>query len=168
MTMMLAGLRRGEVLALNIDRDVDFENHTITVREALSFREGNQAVVTDGKTENARRVIPMAQPLEDALKGHHGLLCAKEKGGLMSESAFERKYQSWTTFLETKLNGCHKRWYGKPMNTKHCWKREDSCLRGRRSRFAAMISGWTSVPALTSQEFRSKHSRPGWDTRTQH
>ncbi len=113
MTMMLAGLRRGEVLALNIDRDVDFENHTITVREALSFREGNQAVVTDGKTENARRVIPMAQPLEDALKGHHGLLCAKEKGGLMSESAFERKFQSWTTFLETKLNGCHKRWYGK-------------------------------------------------------
>lgn len=113
MTMMLAGLRRGEVLALNIDRDVDFENHTITVREALSFREGNQAVVTDGKTENAQRVIPMAQPLEDALKGHHGLLCAKEKGGLMSESAFERRFQSWITFLETKLNGCHKRWYGK-------------------------------------------------------
>ena len=113
MTMMLAGLRRGEVLALNIDRDVDFENHTITVREALSFREGNQAVVTDGKTENAQRVIPMAQPLEDALKGHHGLLCVKEKGGLMSESAFERRFQSWITFLETKLNGCHKRWYGK-------------------------------------------------------
>jgi len=31
----------------------------------------------------------------------------------MSESAFERKFQSWTTFLEMKLNGCHKRWYGK-------------------------------------------------------
>ncbi len=113
MTMMLAGLRRGEVLALDVDRDVDFDNHTITVREALSFREGNQAVVTNGKTDNARRVIPMAQPLEDVLKGHHGLLCAKMNGGLMSESAFERKFQSWVTFLETKLNGCHKRWYGK-------------------------------------------------------
>ena len=113
MTMMLAGLRRGEVLALDIDRDVDYENHTITVREAVSFREGNQAVLTDGKTENAQRVIPMAQPLEDALKGHHGLLCTKEDGSLISESAFERLYQSWITFLETKLNGCHKRWYGK-------------------------------------------------------
>ena len=113
MTMMLAGLRRGEVLALDIDRDVDFVNHTITVREALSFREGNQAVLTDGKTENAQRVIPMAQPLEDALKGHHGLLCTKENGSLISESAFERQYQSWITYLETKLNGCHKRWYGK-------------------------------------------------------
>ena len=118
MTMMLAGLRRGEVLALNVDRDVDFENHTITVREAVSFREGNQAVLTDGKTENAQRIIPMAQPLEDALKGHHGLLCTKEDGSLISESAFERLYQSWITFLEARMNGCHKRWYGKTREQK--------------------------------------------------
>ena len=112
-TMMLAGLRRGEVLALDVDRDVDFEHHTLTVREAVSFREGNHAVLTEGKTENARRVIPLAPPLEDALCGHHGLLCTKEHGELMSLSAFERKFESWRTFLETKINGCHKRWYGK-------------------------------------------------------
>ena len=113
MTMLFTGVRRGEMLAINIDRDVDFVHHTITVREAVSFREGNQAVLSEGKTKNARRTIPMAQPLEDALKGHHGLLCTKDDGEVMSESSFDRKYQSWITYLETKLNGCHRRWYGK-------------------------------------------------------
>ena len=52
-------------------------------------------------------------PLEEALKGRHGLVCHKENGGIMSQSAFACKYASYITFLETKLNGIHKRWYGK-------------------------------------------------------
>ena len=55
----------------------------------------------------------MVKPLADALRGHHGLLCAKEDGTLMSQTAFERKYESYITFLETKINGCQKRWYGR-------------------------------------------------------
>lgn len=55
----------------------------------------------------------MAQVLEDASRDHHGLLCTKDDGKLMNETAFERKFESWRTFLETKLNGCHKRWHGK-------------------------------------------------------
>ena len=113
MIMMYAGLRRGEVLYLDIDRDVDFINKTITVRGGITFKEGNQATVTTGKTEAALRTIPLVKPLELALAGHHGLVCTKEDGGLMSESAFSRKYESYLTFLETRLNGCHKRWYGK-------------------------------------------------------
>ena len=31
---------------------------------------------------------------------------------MMSQSAFDRKFASYITFLETKLNGCPKRWYG--------------------------------------------------------
>lgn len=112
MVMMYAGLRRGDVLYLDIDRDVDFENKTLTVRGAVSFCEGNQGVVTDGKTEADQRVIPLPDRLADALRGHHGLLCRKANGERMSESAFDRKYQSYITFLERKLNGCLKRWYG--------------------------------------------------------
>ena len=112
MVMMYAGLRRGEALYLDIDRDVDFVNKTLTVRGAVSFCEGNQGVVTDGKTEAAQRVIPLPDRLADALRGHHGLLCRKANGERMSESAFDRKYQSYITFLERKLNGCPKRWYG--------------------------------------------------------
>ena len=31
----------------------------------------------------------------------------------MSQAAFDSKFNSYLSFLETKLNGCHKRWYGK-------------------------------------------------------
>lgn len=113
MTMLYAGLRRGEALYINVDRDVDFEKMTITVRGAVSFAEGNQPQETEGKTEAALRTIPLVPPLANALRGHHGLLCAKANGTLMSQSAFDRKFDSYKTFLETRLNGCHKRWYGK-------------------------------------------------------
>lgn len=113
MTMMFAGLRRGEALSIDIDRDVDFEARTLTVRQALSFPSGNQPVVTAGKTCAAQRKIPLVEPLAKALKGHHGLLCTKEDGGLMTETAFKRKYDSYLAYLETTINGCQKRWYGK-------------------------------------------------------
>lgn len=113
MVMLFAGLRRGEALYLDVDRDVDFEQRTITVRGAVSFSEGNQATFSPGKTEAAQRTIPLVAPLAEALRGHHGLLCTKQDGGLMSETAFQRKMQSYITFLETQVNGCRKRWYGK-------------------------------------------------------
>ena len=31
----------------------------------------------------------------------------------MSQTAFERKYESYMAFLETRINGCPKRWYGR-------------------------------------------------------
>ena len=113
MVMMYAGVRRGEMLYLDVDRDVDFIRKTITVRGAVSFAEGNRPMISNGKTEAAKRTIPLVPPLEEALREHHGLVCPRSDGGIMSQSAFDRKYASYITFLETKLNGCHKRWYGK-------------------------------------------------------
>ena len=52
-------------------------------------------------------------PLAEALRGHHGLLLTKENGGMMSQAAFERKYQSYITFLERKLNGYPRCQYGR-------------------------------------------------------
>ena len=113
MVMMYAGLRRGEALYLDIDRDVDFEKKTLTVCGAVSFAEGNQGTVTEGKTKAALRTIPLALPLEKALQGHHGLLCTRENGKWMSQSAFDRKFASYRSFLEKHLNGCTKGYYGK-------------------------------------------------------
>ena len=70
MVMLYAGLRRGEVLYLDVDRDADFQKKTLTVRGAVSFCKGNCGMVTEGKTVNARRTIPMADPLAEALRGH--------------------------------------------------------------------------------------------------
>ena len=122
MTMMLAGIRRGEAIYLDIDRDVDFENKTITIRGAASFSEGNQPYETKGKTDAAQRVIPMNDLLAEVLRGHHGLLCHKEDGSMMSLTSFNCKYESYITFLETRLNGCHKRWYGKTREHKELLK----------------------------------------------
>lgn len=43
--MLFTGLRRGEMLYLDVDRDVNFEEKTITVRGAVSFSNGNQPEV---------------------------------------------------------------------------------------------------------------------------
>jgi len=50
--------------------------------------------------------------LAQVLQGHHGLLCSKDDGTLMSESAFDRKFDSYRGYLASKVNGCQKRWYG--------------------------------------------------------
>lgn len=113
MVMLFAGLRRGEVINLDVDRDVDFVKKTITVRGAASFSEGNQATITKGKTKAAQRTIPLNECLEKALRFHHGLLCTKQNGSMLSLTSFNRKYESYLTFLEKKLNGCPARWYGK-------------------------------------------------------
>lgn len=113
MVMLFAGLRRGEMIHLDVDRDVDFVKKTITVRGASSFSEGNQATESKGKTKAALRVIPLNDCLSNALRFHHGLLCTKQDGSMMSLMSFTRKYESYLAFLERKLNGCPARWYGK-------------------------------------------------------
>ena len=67
MVMLYTGFRRGEMLHLNIDRDVDFEKKTIAVRGAVSFSEGNRPKLTKGKTASAIRTVPLLPPLEEAL-----------------------------------------------------------------------------------------------------
>ena len=73
MVMMYAGLRRGEALAINVDRDVDFAAKTLTVQEAVCFELG-KAFIDDPKTEAGKRTIPLLDVLAKELKGLHGLL----------------------------------------------------------------------------------------------
>ena len=111
MVMRYAGLRRGEVLSLNIDKDVDFERKIIRVHEAIRFK-GNKPVSATPKTAAGIREVPLFQILEDELKGHHGLIAPSAKGKTMSESAFKSAWDKYINCIETRLNGCHKRWYG--------------------------------------------------------
>lgn len=84
MVMLYAGLRRGEALALDLDRDVDYINHCIYVREAVRY-DSNQPIITTPKTSAGIRTVPMVRILEDTLRGRHGLLApAKRSGAAMS------------------------------------------------------------------------------------
>ena len=113
LTMYYAGLRRGEALALDIDRDVDFKAKVIHVNQAVRY-ESNQPILVDPKTEAGRRDIPLFPVLDAALRDHHGLLLPSADGGLCTEQAFSRAWESYNNALSRAANGgVQKRWYGR-------------------------------------------------------
>lgn len=110
MTMLYAGLRRGEVLAINVDTDI--KDGMLQVSNAVTYP-GNQPDLGAPKTHNAYRTVPVFPPLSAELKGLHGLLApARRSNDLMSESAFRSAWNSYISAVEQRINGVQKRWYG--------------------------------------------------------
>ena len=113
MAMLYAGLRPQEVKAINIDRDVDFVNDTITVQETAHVDGQKYAYSCEGKTEWSNRTIPLFPPLKEALKGKHGYLITSAHGERVTISTWKVVWRSYVYAMETAINGCPKRWYGK-------------------------------------------------------
>lgn len=112
MTMLFSGLRRGEALALDIDKDVDFINRVIHVRGAIAF-EGNAPVLTQGKTYSALRDVPLLPPLRSFLITRHGLLLSGATTKYATETICTGQFDSFIHSIERKINGTQKRWYGR-------------------------------------------------------
>lgn len=110
MLMLYGGLRRGEVLTFDIDRDADFVNGKIYVREAMSFSNGVRGHVKSPKTDAGVRSIPMFAPLRDVLEGKHGLVLTQTDGSMMTLSSFDRAWESYKYQIEKRMNGFPKRW----------------------------------------------------------
>lgn len=110
MIMLYAGLRRGEALALDIDRDIDFQNMTVTVREAVRFNTAGQPEIVRPKTQAGIRNIPLLPGLAAEIKPFHGHLCVSASGKPMSEASWIRAWQSYLYALGEKMNGESKRW----------------------------------------------------------
>ena len=116
MAMLYAGIRPQEAKALNIDKDVDFVNETITVKQTAHIdpEKGHKYVFTGkGKTERANRQIPLLPPLKDALKGKHGYLVTSAHGERVTHSTWWVMWRSYVTHMETAINGVDRRWYGR-------------------------------------------------------
>jgi integrase len=113
MVMLYAGLRPQECKALDIDRDVDFVNDTITVRQTAHVDGLGYEFTGEGKTEWSNRTIPLFKPLKDALKGCHGLLVKSASGEQVTQTAWRVLWDSYLFNMETAINGVQKRWYGK-------------------------------------------------------
>lgn len=116
MAMLYAGIRPQEAKALDIDRDVDFKNNTITIREtAHNDPENGQkyAYTERGKTERANRQIPLLPPLERALKGKHGYLVTSAHGERVTHDTWRVLWRSYVAHMETAINGVDRRWYGR-------------------------------------------------------
>ena len=111
-TMLYAGIRPQEAKALKIEKAFDKDVLHIT---ETAHRDGNNQykITKQGKTKNAVRDIPAFPPVQEALEGHKGLLITTAKGNQITATTWRNAIESYRTCMETAINGCHKRWYGK-------------------------------------------------------
>ena len=113
MTMLYAGLRPPEAKALLIERDVDFDNNLITLHEFAHVDGQKYDYTEEGKNSWAPRTIPLFPPLKAALQGKTGYLIPSAHGSRVTLQTWKVAWNSYKTAMETAINGCHKRWYGK-------------------------------------------------------
>ena len=107
--MMLCGLRRGEMMALDWSA-VDLSARTVTVRQTAVIHK-NQAVIAErAKTDAGLRTIPICQALFDALSSvpvekRVGAVCRSAKGKPLSETAVRRGIEQFLAVLTRIHNG---------------------------------------------------------------
>lgn len=153
-TMLYAGIRPQEAKALKIEKAYDPDNGVLHIRETAHRDGNNQYKITEqGKTKNAIRDIPIFPPVDNALKDKKGFLITTARGKQITSTTWYNAIESYRTCMETAINGCHKRWYGKTKEHKRILA-EAAKLRaeGRKKEAeakAAEISPWiefTVVP----------------------
>ena len=116
MAMLYAGLRPQEMKALKIERDVDFQTKTITLQECAHNDPQNAqkyARTGAGKTDKAKRQVPLFPPLEQALKGKQGYIITSAHGEPVTRTTWRVAWRSYCHEMETAINGIPRRWYGR-------------------------------------------------------
>lgn len=104
MIMMLAGLRRGELIPL-MWSDIDFKKKTIIVNKAVELINGKPRVKNMTKTKAGMRTVHIPKLLVDFLKTEKKtalLVCTNAKGKMMSGSSWKRMWESYLTDLNLK------------------------------------------------------------------
>lgn len=109
MLMLLAGLRRGEMMGLRWE-NVNMERRTITVCEVAVVNKSATKIEARAKSAAGIRVLPICKPLLDALdhtppEKRHGLICVSSKGLQLTESSFFRGWDGFNTAMQRFLNG---------------------------------------------------------------
>ena len=118
MFMLYAGVRPQEMKAVDIDRDVDFINDIITIRETAHIDGQKYDYSSEMKTEWSNRQIPLFPPLKKALKGKHGYLITSAHGERVTIQTWKTAWKSYIFCMETAINGIERRWYGKTKEQK--------------------------------------------------
>ena len=89
--LLLTGMRRGELLALT-DKDINFENKTISVNKSVYFV-SNTPHLKSTKTAAGTRTIFLLDALAEKFKGKKGYIFGGEKP--MTEQAFKRAWERY-------------------------------------------------------------------------
>ncbi len=107
MLMLLGGLRRGEMIALDW-RNVDMDKRIIHIREVAVMDSNRSYIEERAKTEAGVRTIPMSAPLWECLNSlnyRSGLVCVSASGKQITKSAFKRGWTGYNLAMERILNG---------------------------------------------------------------
>ena len=109
MLMLLCGLRRGEMMALDWSA-VDLNARTLAVRQVAVIKSNQPKVVQRAKTEAGLRFIPICEPLFAALAQtptdkRRGFVCLSAHGRPLSESAVSSGLKVFCHAMERLLNG---------------------------------------------------------------
>ena len=99
MVMLYAGLRRGEAMAMLVEKDVNFAKSTISVHAAVHYEDNLPVVEERTKTDAGLRVVPLFSPLVACLKGRKGYVLSNAEGGICTKSAFRRGWESYMLAL---------------------------------------------------------------------
>ncbi|MBQ9188454.1 MAG: site-specific integrase [Clostridia bacterium] len=109
MVMLYAGLRRGELLALQWT-DIDFKKHVIRVWRSLAFEAKNQARIKKPKTKAGTREVPIVDPLYEILTEAKKnttsvMVCPSAKGTVMTDTAWKTSWDSYMHYLNIQAGG---------------------------------------------------------------
>ena len=113
MMMLYAGVRPQEMKAMDIDRDIDFENNIITVQQTAHIDGLKYDFTDEMKTDFSSRQVPLFPPLKEALNGKHGYLITSAHGERVTIQTWKTAWDSYLFNMETAINGMQKRWYGR-------------------------------------------------------
>lgn len=106
MIMLYAGLRKGELLALQWD-DIDFDKRVIRVNKSMSTLK-NQSTIKTPKTKAGTRDVPIPNILLPVLiecSRPSGAVCLNADGLPMNEMGYKRGWDSYMSYLNVCAGG---------------------------------------------------------------
>lgn len=109
MLMMLCGLRRGEMMALDWSA-VNLDTRTLAVQQVAVIHSNRTIIAQRAKTKAGMRFIPICEPLYAALAAtptrlRRGFVCLSAHGKQLTESAVSSGLTVFCNGLERILNG---------------------------------------------------------------
>jgi integrase len=161
MLMLHAGLRISEAAAFDCSRHVDWDRNVIKIEEALkkTIDSPYAGEIGDPKDDSFGEV-PICPELVEVLRSVPGRVVTKVDGTPVSAGCLQMLSTSYSTFLETKVNGVEKR-KATPEQLAN-WKEVNWRTHDSRATFTTnCFERGVSVPGVR-EWLRQKSAEPLW------
>ncbi len=100
--LLYSGLRISEALALT-DKDIDFDNKTITVNKKIVHDSNKPILIHETKTEAGTREVILLDRLADKIPSFKGLLFHNDNGDYYTKKQLQAKWDDWRNRHKTTI-----------------------------------------------------------------